>query len=197
MIARTLTALRAQEGTGRIVLRAPMVGWLSEVPRPGAWVWPGGPLGMLEVLGVRVRLLVPEDVEGRVVGPPRASARVAVDFGAPVVEIAPSPESGAIDAHAVAGERAEPATAGALVVRAPMSGRFYLRPSPGQPPFAAPGAVVERGQPVGLLEVMKTFHRIPFDGVGWPDRARVRRWLVADGEDVAAGARLVELEPAP
>ena len=45
-------------------------------------------------------------------------------------------------------------------VRAPMSGIFYRRPAPDQPPFVEVGDVVTKKQVLGLLETMKVFQKI-------------------------------------
>jgi biotin carboxyl carrier protein len=83
---------------------------------------------------------------------------------------------------------------GALVVRAPMSGRFYTRPAPGQPSFVAAGDEVGPQKTVGLLEVMKTFNRITYGGDGLPSHARVVRVIAADGSDLRAGDPILEVE---
>ena len=43
---------------------------------------------------------------------------------------------------------------------------------------------------------MKTFHRVTFAGEGLPARARVLAVRPTDGDDLAAGDILIELEPA-
>ncbi len=45
-------------------------------------------------------------------------------------------------------------------VRAPMSGIFYRRPAPDQPPFVEVGDLVKKKQVLGLLETMKVFQKI-------------------------------------
>jgi len=55
------------------------------------------------------------------------------------------------------------------------------------------GAELTPGTTICLLEVMKTFHRVTYGGPGLPDTARVRRVLVADGDDVNAGDPLLAL----
>ena len=45
-------------------------------------------------------------------------------------------------------------------VRAPMSGVFYRRPSPDQPPYVEVGDTVKKKQVLGLLETMKVFQKI-------------------------------------
>jgi len=45
-------------------------------------------------------------------------------------------------------------------VRAPMSGVFYSRPSPDQPPYVAVGDTVKKKQVLALLETMKVFQKV-------------------------------------
>ena len=45
-------------------------------------------------------------------------------------------------------------------VRAPMSGVFYTRPSPDQPPYVAVGDKVKKKQVLALLETMKVFQKV-------------------------------------
>jgi acetyl-CoA carboxylase biotin carboxyl carrier protein len=49
---------------------------------------------------------------------------------------------------------------------------------------------------VALLEVMKTFNRVQYGGSGLPERARVLRVVPSDGDDLAAGDAILELEDA-
>jgi antagonist of KipI len=46
------------------------------------------------------------------------------------------------------------------IVRAPMLGIFYRKPSPDEPPFVEVGDKVEAGQTLGLIEVMKTYNEV-------------------------------------
>jgi acetyl-CoA carboxylase biotin carboxyl carrier protein len=45
-------------------------------------------------------------------------------------------------------------------VRAPMSGVFYRKPAPDQPPYVEVGDVVKKKQILALLETMKVFQKI-------------------------------------
>jgi len=45
-------------------------------------------------------------------------------------------------------------------VRAPMSGVFYRRPAPDQPPYVEVGTVVKKKQVLALLETMKVFQKV-------------------------------------
>jgi len=45
-------------------------------------------------------------------------------------------------------------------VKAPMSGIFYRRPAPDQPPYVEVGDVVMKKQVLALLETMKVFQKV-------------------------------------
>lgn len=47
-----------------------------------------------------------------------------------------------------------------IEVRAPMSGVFYRKPAPDQPPYVEVGDHVKRKQVLALLETMKVFQKI-------------------------------------
>ena len=74
-------------------------------------------------------------------------------------------------------------------VPAPLPGTFYRRPAPDQPPFKNEGDLVAAGDPVGLIEVMKTFTQVLAEEAG-----RIRRFLVENEAAVMAGEPLYEIE---
>lgn len=45
-------------------------------------------------------------------------------------------------------------------ILSPLPGTFYRRPSPDQPPYKEVGDSVAKGDVVGLVEVMKSFHEV-------------------------------------
>ena len=65
------------------------------------------------------------------------------------------------------------------LVRAPLVGTFYVAPAPGEPPFAAPGKQVKKGQTLCLIEAMKMMSEVPA-----PADCVVEEVLAADGEPV-------------
>ena len=70
-----------------------------------------------------------------------------------------------------------------------MVGIAYLAPEPGSPPFVAVGQAVVAGQPLLLIEAMKTFNQIRA-----PKAGTVARILVANGAPVEYGEVLMILE---
>jgi acetyl-CoA carboxylase biotin carboxyl carrier protein len=150
----------------------------------------GQSIGMIEVLGVRRELIVPRDVEGRVstrIGGGRA--RVPVQYGDVLLSISTTAMAKQSDTESSVRADSE----GALAFTAPMSGRFYSRPSPSEPPFVSAGDIVKRGQTLGLLEVMKTFNRLVYQGDALPDSAKVERVVPNEGDDVVRGDVILSL----
>lgn len=75
---------------------------------------------------------------------------------------------------------------------APMAGQFFLRPSPEEPPFIRVGDVIEPGSQLGLVEVMKFFYPLVFEGEGqW----KIRQILAQNASALEAGDPVVVLEP--
>ncbi|EHH67417.1 acetyl-CoA carboxylase biotin carboxyl carrier protein [Gluconobacter morbifer] len=85
----------------------------------------------------------------------------------------------------------ETATAPATTtIEAPMHGQFYASPAPDAPPFVKPGDIVAEGQPLYILEVMKTLSRIEAE---FP--CRIVAVLATNAEAVTPGTPLFTVEP--
>ena len=166
-------------------------GWKLASPQPGRFhpAITKGPLaprdivGTLAVLGQTIELVVPAGVTGWIDG---ELAQRTVDYGDPIATLIPAAAGSATTAEAVA----TAAQTSGPVFRAPTSGRYYGRPGPDKPPFVTAGMELAAGTTICLLEVMKTFNRVLFDG----ERARVREVLVTEGADVNAGDPILSLE---
>lgn len=85
---------------------------------------------------------------------------------------------------------ATPPPASGSGVTAPMSGTFYRRPSPDEPPFVEEGDEVAVGDPVCVIEVMKLFSTVYAEQAG-----RVASAPVPDGSPVEQGQLLFVIEP--
>ena len=64
-------------------------------------------------------------------------------------------------------------------IRAPMPSRFYRSPAPDEPPFVKVGDIVATGEPVAVLEVMKTYNPVEA-----PFNCEILEILAEDGEAV-------------
>jgi acetyl-CoA carboxylase biotin carboxyl carrier protein len=74
-------------------------------------------------------------------------------------------------------------------IRAMLPGVFYRKPAPDQPNYKNPGDSVAKGDVIGLIEVMKSFHEVKsdFDGT-------VVEFKAENEEAIAPGQVLVEIE---
>jgi biotin carboxyl carrier protein len=74
-------------------------------------------------------------------------------------------------------------------IRSPLPGTFYRKPSPDAAPFKVDGDSVAAADPIGLIEVMKTFHEIPAGVAG-----SSISFLIDDAEPIMAGQVIAEVE---
>lgn len=68
-------------------------------------------------------------------------------------------------------------------VPTPLPGVFYRHPGPGKPPYVSEGDVVDVGQPLGLVEIVKQFSEVKSTARGIVDR-----FTVDDCSEVRAGS---------
>lgn len=188
--------VRVERGEdGRLRVLSPGVGWWLDHPHPGALVGPGSRVGAFARLNRRDVLVLPPQAAGRVMGPLPRDRAVPVEYGQPLFQLAPveAVERDALQADP--GGPGHPADAGnppgTWAVVSPTDGIFYQRPSPGARAFVEPGSRVRAGQPLGLVEVMKTFNPIPYGGPGLPEVAEVVEIRCGDAEEVRAGQVLM------
>lgn len=64
-------------------------------------------------------------------------------------------------------------------INAPMPSRFYRSPAPDEPPFVKIGDIVAVGEPVAVLEVMKTYNPVEA-----PFKCEILEILAEDGDAV-------------
>ncbi len=76
-------------------------------------------------------------------------------------------------------------------IKSPLPGTFYRRPSPQEDPYVSEGDEVQPGDVVGLVEIMKSFHKIESDAAG-----QVARFLVENEDLVDTGQDIIVLESA-
>jgi acetyl-CoA carboxylase biotin carboxyl carrier protein len=74
-------------------------------------------------------------------------------------------------------------------VISPMVGTVYLGPAPGARPFVEVGSQVKAGEPLLIIEAMKTMNQIPA-----PRSGTVIQVLVGDGQPVEYGQPLMIIE---
>ena len=107
---------------------------------------------------------------------------------------APAPAAGPLappEAPPAAAAPAAPAPEEGLhTVKSPIVGTFYEAPSPGAPPFAKVGDVVEVGQVLCIVEAMKLLNEIESDVAG-----EVVKKLASNGQPIEYGQELFVIRP--
>ncbi len=76
------------------------------------------------------------------------------------------------------------------IIKSPLVGRFYGRPSPTEEPYVEVGDRVDVGDTVCLIEAMKVMNEVRAERAGL-----VKEILVEDGQPVEYGQPLLILEP--
>ena len=74
-------------------------------------------------------------------------------------------------------------------IRSPLPGTFYRRPAPDQPAYKEEGDSLAKGDTIGLVEVMKSFHEVKSEVEG-----KVAKFQGENEDPVQAGQPLVEVE---
>ena len=193
MWERSLKALAEPdpENQEQILLLAPGLGLFRPSLPKGAFVTPDLKLGTLSRLERFYDLCVPEGARGAVLEQLVQDGVSRVEYRTPLLRVGAA-GSEPLDAAAGAeGTTARAAAAtGEIVVKSPTDGIFYRRPDPQAPAYVEVGAIVGPGAQLGLVEVMKCFNRIKFEGDSLPSRCEVISIPVEDAQEVAHGQPL-------
>jgi acetyl-CoA carboxylase biotin carboxyl carrier protein len=133
--------------------------------------------GLLEETGLG-------EIEYEAAGARIRVARPGVAAAAPVALAPAQAAPAAAAAPAVAVPEEHPGA-----VSSPMVGTVYLAPAPGEPPLVRVGDTVSAGQPLMLIEAMKTFNEVRA-----PKAGTVTAILVESGQPVEYGETLAVVE---
>jgi acetyl-CoA carboxylase biotin carboxyl carrier protein len=116
------------------------------------------------------------------------SVRVARHLSAPSPRRSAEPPGSVAVPAAPAAAPIDPTQHPGAVV-SPMVGTAYLGPTPGARPFVEVGGQVKAGEPLLIIEAMKTMNQIPA-----PRSGTVIQVLVEDGQPVEYGEPLMIIE---
>lgn len=176
-----LKVLSSEDGLVAVATRIGRVSLASALPE---MLTAGTLVGTLTTLRTTTFLTLPDGGPWRFDGAVVAARDTGVGVGTPLLKLRLWDESqtGATDGEGDA--------AGQLF-RSPMSGQYYRRPAPDQPPFVEVGTIVEAGTQIGLVEVMKFFYPLVFEGKG---RWRVIDVVVGETASLDAGDAVLRIE---
>ncbi len=117
------------------------------------------------------------------------SVRVARNLGAPAARSRSAEIPAASSAVTTAAVAAADPAQHPGVILSPMVGTAYRGPAPGARPFVEVGSHIKAGDPVIIIEAMKTMNQIPA-----PRAGTVVQILVEDGQPVEYGQPLMIVE---
>jgi len=116
------------------------------------------------------------------------SVRVARHLSAPSSRLRSAEAAGSVTAATPAPAALDPTQHPGAVI-SPMVGTVYLGSAPGARPFVEIGSQVKIGEPLLIIEAMKTMNQIPA-----PRSGTVIQVLVGDGQPVEYGQPLLIIE---
>ncbi len=152
-------------------------------------------IGSLRILNTFFRLVLPQNINGYVVFQDRNNFSFPVEYGQELFRINPREDPGAREP--VKGMGKQQGSPGdilkgetGLVIKAFTNGIFYTKPAPDAEPFVKTGQKIEKGKALGLIEVMKTFNHIIFQGSDTSDSGIIKQIFVKDAEEVTEGQPL-------
>jgi biotin carboxyl carrier protein len=170
---------------------APGVGWWSDLPPQGALLGPGSVIGLLSQLNQSFRIVLPKGAAGGIAVEMPHKRALAVEYGQLLFRLTPVSEISMAGEAAGSSAGGNEVAAGSGAIVSPTDGVFYRKPGPDAPPFIEVGSRIKPGQPIGLVEVMKTFNQILYEGPGCTAEAEVLEIRCEDAQEVSAGQILV------
>ena len=172
-------------------VHSPGVGYFQSTVGQGAFVKAGSEIGWLRVLGRKTPVQLSSQVPGAYIeswlvmkGP--------VEYGQPLLTLT----EGSLASESGDDSKESPTSLTGLCILAPQPGRVYLKPDPERPNYVSEGSEVSKGDVLLLIEIMKTFTPMAYPGAGadLPERAKIVKVLVEDGDEIELGQPLFEIE---
>lgn len=179
---KSLTLIHRENSTPHIY--SPAVGYFKALAPSGSLVESNQIVGHLQVLNQTLALRMPEGPCGRVEWAQTTPCHEPVSYGHPLGTWSPASLQGNSE------ENSEQVAEQGSPYKAPMEGLFYCRPDPDSDAFVTEGQVLKPGDQVGLIEVMKTFYPIFFEGT---KPQTVKSIKVKDAQAVEMGTTLLVL----
>ena len=188
----SLTAIAEFSGSQYTVL-SPTVGNYTAMPQPGAYLPGGSFVGRLKILNTFYDLCLPGDISGLVVTDSAKDFIFPVEYGQELFRLNQDKrflEAGEQTVQLIAKAEANAESEAGCVIIAFTPGIFYAKPGPDAPPFVTLGQEIKKGKALGLIEVMKTFNYIIFQGTAQGEAGIIKKIYVKDSQEVKLGQPL-------
>ena len=179
----------------QIIIKSPAVGYYSQMPVDGTFLSGNAFIGKLRILNSFKDLYLPESVFGKVVINEEVDKQIYVEYGQELFYLNQENEVINPDKQNVSAEKTgEEKPEDGYKITAFTTGIFYRRSSPDAPFYVEEGQKIEKGKVLGLIEVMKTFNHIIFQGTDKSDTGIVKKILCEDAQEVKLGEGLFVIE---
>jgi acetyl-CoA carboxylase biotin carboxyl carrier protein len=196
--ARTLEALIETDKT-QLKILSPIVGYYSDSPKSGAFLSGRALIGRIKRLNTSYEIVLPEKVQGQVRADEKKDLIFVANYRDELFRLNTettlfSDSQAEVEATSKIEAGASGISEKGFVVTAFTPGIFYARPSPDAPTFVSEGQTIEKGKALGLIEIMKTFNYIFFQGTGTSDKGIVKKMYVKDAQEIKLGQPLFLIE---
>jgi len=182
------------QGDGAIIL-SPAVGIFYNAPPNGTFLSKQMSVGCLNVLNTHYDLQLPKGISGITVMMEGIDHIIPVGYGQILFSLRQGinqdiqvPKNGDMK------ETSNTCNDEGHVITAFTTGIFYQRSSPDSSPYVQVGEEIKKGQILGLIEVMKTFNQIIFQGIDNADTGTVKKIYAEDSQEVNLGEKLFLIE---
>lgn len=156
-----------------IKVLSPRVGMIGIHQKIGHVVGEGTTIGELSSLGRRFALVVPKAGTIKSLG-----SSLSVGYGDTILSLE------------MTSFTSEPAIEDNATIDATMDGLLYLSPTPKSPPFVNVGDEIKPGQTIGLIEVMKCFYPMKYQGT---NPTKILGVLIGNATPVTSGTKVYKV----
>ena len=190
----TLKVITESKNTEIRVL-SPSVGFCSLATKHGKYLAAGTFIGKLKIINTNINLYLPADVFGKVVIEEERDKIFQVEYKQELFRLSPENIRSNDEVKKVQVKSTnQNGLEDGYQIRASTTGIFYRRSSPDAPAYVKEGQKIERGKILGLIEVMKTFNHIVFQGTDNSNSGVITKILCEDAQEVKLGDGLFVVE---
>lgn len=169
-----------------VEVMSPLIGRAELRVRVSSFVGANDVVADLWRLSEHYRLVLPGDISGRVISCKDHDRVIKLNYGDVFLVLDEAPLDSRAKPEAIVKEADN-----SIPITSPMDGMFYLSSSPECEAFVKVGDEIEPGQTIGLIEVMKSFYPLKFDGEKTKTVASI---AVKNGQPISIGTVLFRVK---
>jgi biotin carboxyl carrier protein len=182
-VSKKILVCRSTIENDLVALACPIIGRVILSVSEGQTLARGQIIGEIWRLDQRYLLRSPDEVSGVVAMRASRDRVMPCAFGQRILTLQQGEAQGSVRKDA-----GQKIASGSNSVDAPMDGMFYLSASPKDPPYVKVGDTIAPGQTIGLIEVMKCFYPLKYQGMA---SAKIVDIRVSSASPVSSGTKLM------